>query len=82
MHARYIIVTNLNLHLTEIPSLLLQLKVVLFIRKLREILDNCEECRGKYELVLISGNDTNEIADVLVGMHNAANIELDDGADD
>ena len=56
--------------------------MVLFIRKLREILDNCAKCRGKYELVPISGNETNKIADVLVGIHNAANIELDEGADD
>ncbi|PFX29186.1 stimulator of interferon genes protein-like isoform X2 [Stylophora pistillata] len=51
-------------------------QVVLFIRKLREILDKSEECRGSYELVPISGNDPNEIANVLVGMHNAANIEV------
>ena len=51
--------------------------MVLFIRKLREILDNCAVCRGKFELVPISGREPNTIADVLVGMHNAANIELD-----
>ena len=52
------------------------LKVVLFIQKLTEILENSEECRGTYELVPISGNDPHEISDVLVGMHNAANIEM------
>lgn len=35
--------------------------MVLFIRKLREILDGSEECRGKYELVPISGEE-NQIA--------------------
>lgn len=57
-------------------------QVVLFIRKLREILDDSEECRGKYELVPISGNDTNKIADVLVGMHGAASIDLEDETDE
>ena len=47
--------------------------MVLFIRKLRDILDACPECKGKYELVPISGKETNEIADVLVGIYNAAN---------
>ena len=51
-------------------------KVVLFIQKLTEILENSEECRGTYELVPISGNDPHEISNVLVGMHNAANIEM------
>ena len=55
--------------------------MVLFIRKLREILDNCEECKGKFELVPISGREPNTIADVLVGMHKAANIDVDEGAD-
>ena len=47
--------------------------MVLFIRKLREILDSCKDCEGKYELVPISGEsaarderDQNRIADVLV----------------
>lgn len=57
-------------------------QVVLFIRKLREILDKSEECRGNYELVPISGNDPNEIANVLVGMHNAANIDVQAGNHD
>ena len=39
-------------------------------------MDDSEECRGKYELVPISGNDTNKIADVLVGMHSATKIVL------
>ena len=51
-------------------------KVVLFIQKLTEILENSEECRGTYELVPISGNGPHEISNVLVGMHNAANIEM------
>ena len=54
--------------------------MVLFIRKLREILDGCEDCKGKYELVPISGNGQ-EIADVLVQMHNDANLQLDEGAE-
>ncbi|KAL9983084.1 hypothetical protein ACROYT_G005213 [Oculina patagonica] len=53
-------------------------QVVLFIRKLREILDGCPDCKGKYELVPISGNESNKIADVLVGMHNAATMELNE----
>ena len=61
--------------LTE-TSLPCNLKVVLFIRKLREILDNSKECRETYELVPISGNHPNEISNVLIGMHNAANIEM------
>ena len=42
--------------------------VVLFYRKLREILEGCWECKGRYELVLISGEVKDEIADVLVPM--------------
>ena len=57
-------------------SLHCNLKVVLFIRKLTEILDNSQECRGTYELVPISGNDPHEISNVLIGMHNAANVEM------
>ena len=56
------------------------LKVVLFIQKLKEILDGCPKCLDKYELVPISGNQTNKIADVLVGIHDAACIELDQHA--
>ena len=51
------------------------------MRKLRDILDHSPECRGKYELVPLSGTETNEIADILVGMHNAANLEMDDDVD-
>ncbi|XP_044173251.1 stimulator of interferon genes protein-like [Acropora millepora] len=40
-------------------------QVVLFYRKLEEILDECLECRDKYELVPFSG-EPNEIADVLM----------------
>ena len=51
------------------------------MRKLRDILDHSYECRGKYELVPLSGTETNKIADILVGMHNAANLEMDDDVD-
>ncbi|KAJ7375219.1 hypothetical protein OS493_001963 [Desmophyllum pertusum] len=52
-------------------------QVVLFIRKLKEILDGCPDCKGKYELVPISGDaENNKIADVLVGIHKAANMEV------
>ena len=40
-------------------------QVVLFIRKLKEILDKCPECENKYELVPFSG-EHDQIADVLV----------------
>ena len=53
---------------------------MLFIRKLREILDSCKECKGKYELVPISG-ESNQIADVLVQMHRDANVQLDRGVE-
>jgi len=52
-------------------------QVVLFIQKLKEILDACPKCKDKYELVPISGNQSNKIADVLVGIHDAPSIELD-----
>ncbi|XP_074614000.1 stimulator of interferon genes protein 3-like [Acropora palmata] len=39
-------------------------QVVLFYRKLKEILDECLDCRNKYELVPFSGEAT-KIADVL-----------------
>jgi len=42
------------------------LKVVLFIRKLTEILDHCPKCEGKYQLVPLSKTETNKIADILV----------------
>ena len=51
------------------------------MRKLRDILDRSPECRGKYELVPLSGNETNKIADVLVGMYNAANVEMHENVD-
>ena len=50
--------------------------MVLFIWKLIEILNSSEECKGTYELMQISGNDPNEFSNVLIGMHNAANIEM------
>lgn len=59
----------------------LVLKAVLFMQKLRDILDHSPECRGKYELVPLSGTETNKIADILVGMHNAANLEMHDNVD-
>ena len=49
--------------------------MVLFIRKLREILDGSEECRGKYELVPISGEE-NQIADVLVRIIRDEHLQL------
>ena len=39
--------------------------MVLFYQKLKEILDECLECRNKYELVPFSGEPT-KIADVLM----------------
>ena len=59
--------------------------MVLFIRKLREILDGCKDCKGKYVLVPISGErapsddgDQNRIADVLVRMHQDPNFQMED----
>ena len=61
---------------------------MLFTRKLREILDKCEDCKGKYELVPISGEkapmgervgrDKNGIADVLVRIHTDQKLQLED----
>ena len=53
--------------------------MVLFHRKLKEILDGCPDCEGKYELVLISG-ERNQIADVLVQTLRDANLHLEKGA--
>lgn len=53
--------------------------MVLFIRKLREILDGSEECRGKYELVPISGEE-NQIADVLVRILRDEHLQLNQRA--
>ena len=56
---------------------------MLFIRKLKEILDKSTECRGRYELVPFSGaEEKNKIADILVEMHKAANVEMDEEADE
>lgn len=52
--------------------------VVLFIRKLREILESCKECRGKCEIVPISGDEKSKIGDVLVAIHNATEVESDE----
>ena len=51
------------------------------MRKLRDILDRSPECRGKCELVPVSGTETNKIADVLVGIYNAANLEMHENVD-
>ena len=62
--------------------------MVLFIRKLRDILNSCKDCKGKYVLVPISGEraprderdgrDQNRIADVLVRMHQDPNFQMED----
>ena len=59
--------------------------MVLFIRKLAEILDGCKDCKGKYELVPISGErvprdqgDQNGIADVLVRIHQDPIFQVED----
>lgn len=54
--------------------------MVLFIRKLREILDSSEECRGKYELVPVSGEE-NQIADVLVRILRDEHLQLNQRAE-
>ena len=50
-------------------------QVVLFIRKLKEILDKCPECKNKYELVPIG--DDNQIADVLVQKIKDADVPME-----
>ena len=55
-------------------------QVVLFIRKLKEILDGDKNLEGKYELVTISG-EKNQIADVIVQRHHDADLQLDGGAE-
>ena len=50
--------------------------MVLFMRKLKYILDDSRECRGKYELVFLSETETNKIADVLVGMYKDAKLKM------
>lgn len=52
-------------------------QIMLFTRKLSEILDENAECRGKYKLVPISGNETNEISNILFAMQRDVNIEID-----
>ena len=47
-------------------SLHCNLQVVLFFQKLTELLDNCKVCKGLYKLVPISGEDPNEISNVLM----------------
>ena len=51
------------------------------MRKLTDILDNSPECRGKYQLVPLLGEEKNKIADVLVRMYNDPDIELDGHVD-
>ena len=46
------------------------------MRKLSYILEHSRECRGKYELVFLSETETSKIADVVVGMYNDANLEM------
>ena len=53
--------------------------MVLFIRKLKEILDICAECKGKYELVPTSG-ENDQIADVLVQKLKDADVQVDGAA--
>ena len=53
---------------------------MLFIRKLKEILDSHQDCKGKYELVPLSG-EKNQIADVLVQKLNDANLQVEEGAE-
>ena len=49
---------------------------MVFIRKLREILKSDKDCRGKFELVTMSGEGT-DIADILVRHLKAPRIPLD-----
>lgn len=51
---------------------------MLFIWKLKEILDVSIECKDKYELVLILGDEINKIVDVLVGIYDVVRIEFDE----
>ena len=53
---------------------------MLFTRKLKEILDGCPDCRGKYELVPLSG-ERGQIASVIVQMHHDARLILDERAE-
>ena len=52
---------------------------MLFVHKLKEILDSCKDLKGKYELVTISG-EKNQIADVIVQRHHDTDVDLDEGA--
>ena len=61
--------------------------MVLFIRKLTEILDKCDDCKGKYELVPLSAEGApgderdergqNRISDVLVRIHQDPSVQLE-----
>ena len=51
-------------------------QVMIFIRKLREILDKDKECRGKYELIAFAGEGSN-IAEILVGVIKNPGIQVD-----
>lgn len=48
--------------------------MMFFKRELRKILDERQECRGRYELVLIPKNGSHKIADILVKMQPAAEV--------
>ena len=54
-------------------------QVMIFIRKLKEILDGDEECQGKYELITLSGDNIN-IRDILVRAISDASIALPEEA--
>ena len=51
-------------------------QVMIFIRKLREILDKDKECRGKYELIQFPGEGSN-IAKILVDAITNPGIQVD-----
>lgn len=64
----------LNLGLTKT---LFVTQMMFFTRKLSTILDERQECRGRYELVLIPKNGSHKIADILVKMQPAAEVVVD-----
>lgn len=51
--------------------------MMFFTRELSKILDERQECRGRYELVLIPKNGSHKIADILVKMQPAAEVVVD-----
>ena len=48
-----------------------------FTSKLSEILDESPECRGSCRLVLIPKDDADKIADILVKIQSAVEIDLE-----